>query len=214
VHPRHGPTTPATGGAEGNPDWWAATLYTQIDDAHGLYEFCEPKAHHNRIDPRQVPGWAPVKVVGDPLAIVSGSHYTVVVGDVSRAASLWTSALGASLLEERHNELLGTRSSFVRVGEGSGTIIEFAEPIGPGPAAADRAHADRDVMHCVTFLVDDLASVRRHLTEIGCQLEIDTADMLITDPAYCRGARYGFSTASIEQTSPGLHHQRPAPSDF
>jgi catechol 2,3-dioxygenase-like lactoylglutathione lyase family enzyme len=193
VHPRHGPTTPLTGGVECEPDWWSATIYTQMDDSCGWYEFCEPKIHHNRIDPRQVPGWQLLPVVGDPLTITGASHHTVVVGDLEKALSLWCGVLGANMIREAQDELLGTRSAFVRVGEGFGTVVEFAQPVKPGPAAVDRQRTGRDMLHRVNFAVEDLDAVRVHLAEVGCPLETETEDLVVTDPAWCCGARYGFT---------------------
>lgn len=197
VYPRFGPTTPLTGGAESDDDWWSSAFYTQMDDAHGWYEFYEPKTRPNRLDPREVPGWRLTRLVRDPLAIVAGSHNTVVVSDVEKAVTVWTSTLQAQLLHTADNPALGTRSAFLRVGTGSGTVIEFAQPIAPGPAADDHENGNRDILHCVNFLVDDLDSVREHLASIGCGSEVDTEDLVVIDPSWCLGARYGFTTTRI-----------------
>jgi hypothetical protein len=193
VHPRFGPSTPSGGGVECEPDWWSAALYTHMVDAHGWYEFVQPKAHHNRIDPRQAPGWRPGPAAGDPLGILGASHYTVVVADRAAAVRLWQAALHAEVLADSTNAALGTRSCFVRVGERPGTIIEFAQPVEDGPAAADLAAAGRDILHCVTFRAADLDRIREHLVAVGCPAEVDAETLVVTDPSWCRGARYGFT---------------------
>jgi hypothetical protein len=197
LHPRHGPSTPPEGGVECQPDWWSAVLYTYMRDAHGWYEFCEPKAHHNRIDPRRAHGWSCGPVVGDPLNIVRGSHCTVIVKDLKAAVSLWTTALRAIVAWEGTNEAIATHSVIVRVGEGDGTFLELAQPIGVGPAARDYDACQRDILHCVNFLVGDLDPVRSHLAAIGCPTEVDSDNFVTTDPAWLRGARYGFTTRPI-----------------
>jgi catechol 2,3-dioxygenase-like lactoylglutathione lyase family enzyme len=198
VHPRFGPTTPLAGGVECEDDWWSAVIYTHMGDAHGWYEFCQPKLHHNRIDPRQAPGWQPGPRAGDPLGITGGSHCTVVVADLDATVRLWRDALHAQVLREATSAALGTRSCFVRVGEGAGSVIEFAQPDGDGPAARDRAAAGRDIQHSVTFRVASLDQIRKHLDAIGCPVETDTGTLVVTDPSWCLGARYGFTASPVD----------------
>lgn len=196
LHPRSGPTTPARGAAECEPDWWSAPIF--IDDA--WYEFMESKAPHDRFDPRRTPGWTLAPVVGDPLMVLATSHHTVVVREAAAAARLWLSELAAELLYEGPNVDLGTKSVVVRVGEGSGTVIELAEPAEPGPAARDLESSGRDVLHAINFQVADLDAVRRHLDAIGCPSEVSTASLVSTSPEWCHGARFGFTTRPFGAT--------------
>lgn len=190
LHPRWGPTTPAKGAAECEADWWSAPIF--IDDA--WYEFMESKSPHDRFDPRRTPGWTLAPVVGDPLTVLATSHHTVVVRNAADAARLWVSELDAEPLYEGRNVALGSKSVVVRVGEGSGTVIELAEPAEPGPAARDLESSGRDVLHAINFRVADLDGVRRHLDSIGCPSEVSTASLVSTSPDWCYGARFGFTT--------------------
>jgi hypothetical protein len=193
VHPRFGPTTPSEGGAECEPDWWAAAIFTHMSDACGLFEFCETKAHYNRLDPRGVPGWVLAPLKNDPLGVRRGSHHTVVVESVDAAASLWVGSVGCALVSRGFNPALGTSSALIQFGADPGTLVEFAQPVTDGPARNDLARSASDILHSVSFLVEDLDRVRRHLAAVRCPIETDTETLVVTSPEWCAGARYGFT---------------------
>lgn len=193
-HPRFGPTTPLEGGAECEPDWWAAAIFTDMRAACGLFEFCEPKSRYNRLDPRGVAGWTVQPLLNDPLGIQRTSHSTIAVRDLDTAVALWVDSLGCDLVSTGRNPALGCSSAMVRFGDLDGTLVEFAQPTGPGPVRDDLDRTGSDILHSVVFRVDDLDRVRGHLDAVGCPAETDTDDLVVASPAWCAGARYGFTS--------------------
>ncbi|MBV9661568.1 MAG: VOC family protein, partial [Acidimicrobiales bacterium] len=171
--------------------WSSAVFSTHPRDTYGMYEFCQPSTKHAL---SQWMGAEPL--AADPLRIVRGSHGTVVVESCQAAASFWSAVADATALGEAPDPVWNARSIWMRFGNDPGTIVEFAEPAGPGRAATTLEKAGGAMLQSFTFVVDDLASVRRHLSDQGFAIEVDTDDLVITDPASTIGARYGFASSA------------------
>jgi catechol 2,3-dioxygenase-like lactoylglutathione lyase family enzyme len=192
--PRHGPIPLPPGYRRSYPDGWdSRVVYTHFRDTFGMLEFCEPSGYH-AIPPRTPdPDMLPVD---DPLGIIRASHHTIVVEDGAAASAFWVERLGAQIAGRRTNDLIGSKSTFVRVGNGPGTLLELAEAQRPGSARADLDACGLPILHSITFSVSDLAGVRDHLASAGVAVEADDDDTLVTDPGSSAGARYGFTVAT------------------
>jgi catechol 2,3-dioxygenase-like lactoylglutathione lyase family enzyme len=191
--PRHGPIPLPDGYELGYPPgWWSAVLFTHPRDTNGMIEFCESMTDHP-LPPR--PGRAVTRAV-DPLGIVGLSHLTLAVQDLQHAVDLWVGVLGGDLVKICSNDNAGARSAYVRVGEGEGTMLEFAEPVAAGPVARDLTRCGGDVLHAVTFRVTDLEKVRAHLAFHGFSAESESEDLVVVDPASIGGGPFGFTTQS------------------
>jgi len=188
--PRHGPIPLPPGYRHPYPDGWtSAVVFTHFRDTFGMHEFVQSSTPHvlplREPDPDMLPEF-------DPLGVIESSHHTIVVPDCHSAAEFWKSLFDAEVLAEQTSAEFGTQSVFVRVGEGKGTVLEFAQPVGSGPARRDFDRLKLPILHAVWFRVGDLDVVRRHLAEEGFAIEVDAGDRLLLDPASVAGARYGF----------------------
>ena len=191
--PRHGPIPLPVGYALGYPPgWWSAVLFTHPRDTNGLIEFCESMTDHP-LPPRPGPA---IERSADPLGIVGLSHLTLAVQSLQQAVDLWVGTLGGELVKICANEVVGTRSAYVRVGEGEGTMLEFAEPVAAGPVATDLARCGGDVLHAVTFRVADLETVKAHLDFQRFPIRSESEDLVIADPEPIGGGPFGFTTQS------------------
>jgi catechol 2,3-dioxygenase-like lactoylglutathione lyase family enzyme len=189
--PRHGPIPLPDGYGLGYPPgWWSAVLFTHPRDTNGLIEFCESMTDHP-LPPR--PGPALERPV-DPLGIVGLSHLTLAVRSLQQAVDLWVGTLGGDLVKVCANEDVGTRSAYVCMGEGEGTMLEFAEPVAAGPVARDLARCGGDVLHAVTFRVTDLETVKAHLDVHRFPTQSESEDLVIVDPGPIGGGPFGFTT--------------------
>jgi catechol 2,3-dioxygenase-like lactoylglutathione lyase family enzyme len=191
--PLHGPIPLPDGYELGYPPgWWSAVLFTHPRDTNGLIEFCESMSDHP-LPPR--PGPATGRSA-DPLGIVGLSHLTLAVRSLQQAVDLWVGTLGGELVKICANDNVGTRSAYVRIGEGEGTMLEFAEPVGAGPVATDLDRCGGDVLHAVTFRVADLEKVKMHLDVNRFSTTSESEDLVVVDPGAIGGGPFGFTTRS------------------
>jgi catechol 2,3-dioxygenase-like lactoylglutathione lyase family enzyme len=198
--PRHGAIPLPPGYRHAYPaDWLSGVIYTHFRDTHGMLEFCEPTSYH--VMPPRLPDPDMCAPSDDPLTLVRSSHHTIVVPDASAAATFWVERFGATRLYEGDNDLIGSNSSWVSVGEGAGTVLEFAQPAADGPAKADLERCGLPILHAVTFLVTDLDRVRAHLASEGFAIESDNGSSIVTDPSTTAGARFGFTVAPVPGAS-------------
>jgi catechol 2,3-dioxygenase-like lactoylglutathione lyase family enzyme len=133
----------------------------------------------------------------DPLGIVGLSHLTLAVRSLQQAVDLWVGTLGGELVKVCANEDVGTRSAYVCMGEGEGTMLEFAEPVAAGPVARDLARCGGDVLHAVTFRVADLETVKAHLDVHRLPTQSESEDLVIVDPGPIGGGPFGFTTQAL-----------------
>ncbi len=191
--PRHGPIPLPDGYELGYPPgWWSAALFTHPRDTNGMIEFCQSMSDHP-LPPRPGPA---VGRSFDPLGIVGLSHLTLAVRSLQHALDLWVGVLGGELVKLCHDERAETRSAYVRVGEGDGTMLEFAEPVAEGPVARDLARCGGDVLHAVTLRVADLEKVRRHVAFHGMAAESEGEHLLVVGPESIGSGPFGFTTTS------------------
>lgn len=179
--------------------WWSAVTWSQLHaerGIHGLHEFCEPLEKH---DLARWMGAEPL--ADDPLTIVGTSHVTTVVGDAEAAARFWVEVMGGRFRGITESPALGTCSSWVSVGADDpcddGVLMEFTEPIADGPARDDLERSRVSILHLTTFRVSDLNCVRAHLAYQGYSSEVDSDDLVVTDPA-TTGIRVGFTTSALQ----------------
>jgi len=181
---------------DGLPEgWWSAVFWTQLragHDIHGLHEFCQPMTKH------QLARWAGAEpLADDPLTVRGTSHLTTVVADRTTAANMWSEVLGGRMAGEKDNELLGARSAFVVMGGDPGVTLEFAEPNTSGPAQVELDACGVSILYSTTFLVDDLAKVRAHLSAQDFPIELEQRAQLVTDPT-ATAVRYGFADSPLQ----------------
>jgi catechol 2,3-dioxygenase-like lactoylglutathione lyase family enzyme len=122
---------------------------------------------------------------------------TTVVQDRNAVADLWVDVFGARVVNEGENRARRTVSTYVRVGELPGTVLEFAEVRPDGPAALDLGLCPTGILHSITFLVRDIEVIRARLVGSGFDLEFDGDEMIVTDPSSTLGARFGFTTVEL-----------------
>ena len=127
-----------------------------------------------------------------PAGVRELAWVTVLPRDRRAAVKFYVDVLAGTIVEESADPWLGTSSTYVKVGP---TVIEFAEVLDQRPALGDGA-GYRDVVHSLTFRVDDLDRVRSELESHGSALEADHAH-LVTSPPSAPAARVGFTTSQI-----------------
>lgn len=171
-------------------------FWTRVDDTGLRYELY-PTASIGPSDPRSDPAWrlggpAP----DDPLRIRRCSHHTVLTDRPDRALALAVDVLGGRVIHEGRNEALGSWSTYVFLGDG---VLEYATDLGPGTAAhADWAvRAPLDTYHSLTWEVEDLDRVARHLEACGVRLVLRTDDVIVVDPADGLGVPWGFCGRAV-----------------
>jgi catechol 2,3-dioxygenase-like lactoylglutathione lyase family enzyme len=179
------------GGALDGPPRGA--IYTHPRDTGGLLEFMEvPGGGH--FDLRLQPGWSNTFWrESHPLGIEACSHLTIVVRDLERARSLWCDTLEGRVFHERESRTEATRSVFVRAGDE--TVVELAQPTGPG-AAARELEQSGEILHAISFRVRDLAKADAFLRGQGCKPE-PCENGVGLGPEQALGARYRFSASAL-----------------
>ena len=114
-------------------------IFTAPSDTGLEYEFA---TYLERRERRGEPP-APAVSADDPLGIERCAHHTILTDQLDRARRLYVDMLGGHVIHEGHNEVLGTRSSYIGLAD---AVIEFAEPLDDGSPAQQawqrRAPAD------------------------------------------------------------------------
>jgi hypothetical protein len=128
----------------------------------------------------------------DPLGIERCSHHTVLTKQPERALRLYVDGLGAEIIHEGRNELLGSTSTYAHIGDAT---LEYAVP-DEGTAAHDdwAQNHPRDTYHSITWKVVDLERVQRHLETQGVAILTRSEDTIVTNPETSLGIPWGFST--------------------
>jgi catechol 2,3-dioxygenase-like lactoylglutathione lyase family enzyme len=171
-----------------------APFFTQPDETGLRYHFYPGGPFP--VDPRSAPDWVlPPVAADDPLALERCSHHTILTDQVERVLALYRDELGAEVVHEGRNELLGATSTYVHIAD---TTLEFAVPDGGTPAAALwAANAPRDTYYGLTWKTVDLDRAERHLESQGVRIHSRSADAIVTDPETSLGVPWGFCTALI-----------------
>jgi len=131
----------------------------------------------------------------DPLGLEFCSHHTVLTNQVDRSKRLFIDALGGTVIHEARDDARGLSSTYVHLGDG---VYEFGVPDEGTAAHADWASDPSvDTYHAITWKVQDLDKVERHLTAQGVDIATRTDDIIITDPSTSIGIPWGFSTSLV-----------------
>lgn len=171
-----------------------APFFTVPDDMGLRYSFYPGGPFP--VDARTEPGWElPPVSDADPLGIERCSHHTVLTTEPERALRLYVDGLGAPIIHEGRNELLGAKSTYVHVGDAT---LEYAVP-DEGTAAHDdwAQNHPRDTYHAITWKVVDLERAEHHLETQGVAIRARSDDTIVTDPATSLGVPWGFSTKLV-----------------
>jgi len=131
-----------------------------------------------------------------PLHIRRQSHVTLATRDFDRAVEVYSRIIPGTLLEERENDLLKTRSAFIAVGRD--IVLEIAEPLESGTPIADWVDAHRHGLFAVTLQVEDLAAAERYLASKDIAPRLQDATTYLSDPATTYGVHWGFTTDEIK----------------
>lgn len=174
------------------------------------YEFMEWSPERDALfarlaDARFDPNWTlPSPSPQDPLGIERCSHHTVLTRNVPRALGLVVDVLGGTVVREARNDLLGTTSTYVWLKD---SLLEYAMPDEdntPAMASLDGTTKpsllgmpQEDRYHLITWKVQGLDAVARHLRAEGIRLEAEDKTTLITDPADTLGVRWGFTSSLV-----------------
>jgi hypothetical protein len=186
-------TEMAFGGKVGYP-----SFYVMREEAGLAYQFVECLPSEENFartgDPRLAPGWqlaAPSD--DDELGVEICSHHTVVTDRPDRMLGLVVDILGGQILHEGPNDLIGSQSTFVALGD---SVIECAVPSASGLRVAGMLNPDPyDSYHSMTFLVRDLDRAELHLHRQGIEIALRNDRAIVTDPATSYGVPWGFTTS-------------------
>lgn len=183
----------AFGGKVGYP-----SFYVLREDAGLAYQFveCWPGEENaaRTGDARLAPGW---KLTPPPeeddLGIEFCSHHTVVTQRPERVLTLFVDVLGGRVLHEGPNDVLGSHSTYVALGDG---VFECAVPAAGGLTVAGALNPEPyDSYHSMTFLVRELERAEAHLQRQGVRVARRTDTAIVTDPATSYGVPWGFTTS-------------------
>ncbi|HEY2332344.1 MAG TPA: VOC family protein [Acidimicrobiales bacterium] len=197
-----GVRTYGTGGVKQEADEPVGAVFTHPRDTYTQIEFVpgrrpdQPQARPSMSDPRFRPGWSPDWWARHhPLHLLNFSHATLTVGDVDKARDRYVELFDGRLLHEGEDDLSGTRSAFVAVGEDM--VVELAQPLDPSlPIGVDHER-NHDSLYSATFKVADLAAAEEYLRRKGVDFTHGDGTTLFTDPATTQGVVMGFTTWSI-----------------
>lgn len=146
-------------------------------------------------DPRYAPGWQPSWWADyHPLQIQKVSHVTVSTFDLQQAKSVYVDVLHGVLLQETENEIHGSHSAFVLVGDD--LVVELAEPIEGGPLQEDMVRFHHGV-YSLSFKVRDLEMAASHLERKEVKFHRIEDHTLVSDPATTHGCVMAFTTEAI-----------------
>jgi catechol 2,3-dioxygenase-like lactoylglutathione lyase family enzyme len=189
----------ASGGSRGY-----ALFYALREEAGLAYQFveCPPSRENARRtgDARLEPGWKLTPPPGDDeLGVELCSHHTIVTSQPDRMLGLMVGILGGQVIHQRENDLIGTQSTFVALGDG---VFECAVPSSKGLLLAGALNPEPyDTYHSMTFLVRDLERAEAHLWKHGIRIARRSDDAIATDPATSYGVPWSFTT-SLTQGDP------------
>jgi hypothetical protein len=174
------------------------SFYVMREEAGLAYQFVECLPSEENFartgDPRLAPGWqlAPPSD-NDELGVEICSHHTVVTDRPNRMLGLVVDILGGQILHEGPNDLIGSQSTFVALGD---SVIECAVPSASGLRVAGALNPDPyDSYHSMTFLVRDLDRAESHLHRQGIEIALRNDRAIVTDPATSYGVPWGFTTS-------------------
>lgn len=169
-------------------------FYTEAESTGLRYEFL-PTEGIAPADARGNPEWKiPPVSDADPLGIVRCSHHTVLTNNPSRALNLMVTTIGGAVVSESYNDILQTKSTFVKLGD---DLFEYGEPLIEGSPAMDnwKERSPFDCYHSLTWQVVDLDRVARHLEKCNVRLRTRTDSIIVTDPEDSIGVPWGFTTS-------------------
>jgi hypothetical protein len=147
------------------------------------------------VDPRHTPGWKLEPLPGDPLGLQHCSHHVIVTQDPGRAVHLLVDALGGKVIHEGRDELRGLTGPYVHLADG---VFHFGVPDAGtlyADALAEKLPADKYI--AMTWKVDDLDKVAKHLESQGVKIAARNEHSLVTDPATSIDTPWGFTTESV-----------------
>ncbi|MFF0817219.1 VOC family protein [Rhodococcus sp. NPDC003318] len=168
-------------------------IFFTVPESTGLrYEFL-PQIPFP-LDHRLAPGWeVPAVSDDDPLGIERASHHTILTDRPDRALRMMVDGLGGTVIHEGRNEVLSATSIYVHLAD---AVYEYAVPdAGSSAHEAWTVNAPNDTYHSITWKVEDLDRVERHLKEQGVDLRVRTGEVIVTEPATSLGIPWGFTTA-------------------
>jgi catechol 2,3-dioxygenase-like lactoylglutathione lyase family enzyme len=167
----------------------AGAIWTHPRDTFGLIEFAgvRPVRHQQ---PPPSSGDSESTPRASQLGIRGLTCVTSVPRDLDAARHFYETVLGGTVIGKRHWEWYGTDSIYVKLGRS--TVAELARQfLDRSPAAADlKGGGDR--LHAVTFAVDDVGAIARHLSSGGIRTMQNAGDLMI-DPADSFGATLRFT---------------------
>ena len=171
-----------------------APFFTVPEETGVIYEFYPATGFP--CDPRTESGWTLPRVSeDDPLGIERCSHHTFLTDQPARPRNILVDILGGKALGEGRNRLLGTDSTYLRLGD---STLEFAVPDKGTPAHQDWVvDAPNDTYHSITWKVTDLERTERHLEQHGVGIRSRTADSVVTDPRTSLGIPWGFCESLV-----------------
>lgn len=183
----------AFGGSVGFP-----SFYTLREEVGLAYQFVEcppgPDTARRTGDARLEPDWKLMPPADDDeLGVQFCAHHTIVTTQPERLRGFLVGILGGEVIHQRENDLLGTDSTYVALGDG---IFECAVPASKELLVAGTLNPEPyDSYHSMTFLVRDLKRAEAHLRKHGIGIARRSESAIVTDPATSYGVPWGFTTS-------------------
>ena len=177
------------GPGEGAVPGARSMVWTHPWDTGISWEFWEGEVKGG--DPRILPGWTLQPPSDeDNVGLEFTSHHTIVVREAEQTVRFLTEICGGTIRAEEVSDATGSKNTWVALGDDV-TVLEIAEPRQPGIRESDLLRAG-NTYHSLNFKVRDLKRLAAHLKSVDVKLEIDTPEILVTDPGGCGGLRFGF----------------------
>jgi hypothetical protein len=185
---------PATGDEPPTVIGGPLVMFWTTPDSAGLrYQLLPPIPFKG--DPRVAPDWKLAPVSDDePLGIERCAYHTIVTDRPERAIHLFET-LGGTRIHEGRDDVRGADCTYVHLAD---AVYQIAVPDEGTPAHNDWSiEAPNDTYHALTFKIDDLDRVERHLVSGGVGIRTRTEDAIVTDPETSIGIPWGFVTELV-----------------
>lgn len=173
-------------------------IWSLPEDTGLTYEFYTMGRRHwpkysQRADPRLDPDWVPDQVAtDDPLGVVRAAHHVVATLDPERARKLYVDVLGGREVGRGRDE--PRQGDYLDIAYAR-SVIRFTTPDdGRLADVLSGEPTESDQYTGITFDVQDLESVRAHLSSQGIETE-RRGDELLTRPGQTLGVEWGFRAA-------------------
>ncbi|OQU97774.1 hypothetical protein CLAIMM_03659 [Cladophialophora immunda] len=176
-------------------------IFLTLPESTGTRYQVSPAEYIGKLDARTDPSWKlPPVSADDPLSIEFCSHHTILTKNLERQTHVLVDICGGKIIHTGRNEILKTDSTYVLLAD---AIYELGVPYEEGSFAMNdlRSRKPLDSYHSITFKVQDLAKVEKHLRDKKIRLIHQDETTIVTDPSDAIGIPWGFTTKRVPNDS-------------